>query len=70
LSSLPVDPVNNGNYYYSYAATSTLTGYYFQLDAFIESKKYNASGTNDIVSTDGGSNNQVYEVGNQPKLNL
>jgi hypothetical protein len=36
----------------------------------MESKKYNASGTNDVVSTDGGDNNKTYEVGNQPGLNL
>lgn len=70
LSVLPVDPTNNANYYYAYAATTTASGYYFELDAFMESKKYNASGTNDVVSTDGGDNNAAYEVGSQPKLNL
>jgi len=70
LSALPVDPVNNGNYYYAYAATSIATGNYYELDTFMESKKYNASGTNDVVSTDGGDNNQAYEVGSQLKLNL
>jgi prepilin-type N-terminal cleavage/methylation domain-containing protein len=69
LSALPVDPVNNATYYYAYAATST-PGYYFEIDTFMESKKYNASGTNDVVSTDGGDNNKTYEVGNQPGLNL
>jgi prepilin-type N-terminal cleavage/methylation domain-containing protein len=69
LSALPVDPVNNANNYYAYAATTT-GGYYFELDTFMESKKYNASGTNDVVSTDGGDNNKAYEIGNQPGLNL
>jgi prepilin-type N-terminal cleavage/methylation domain-containing protein len=69
LSALPVDPTNNANYYYSYAATTT-NGYFFELNTFMESKKYNASGTNDVVSTDGGDNNKVYEIGSYPKLNL
>lgn len=67
LSSLPVDPVNNASYYYAYAATSTGL-YYFEIDAFMESKKYNASGTNDVVSTDGGDNNQVLEGGSKLTL--
>ena len=41
LATLPVDPVNNLNYYYSYAATTTPVGY-FEIDAFMESKKYSA----------------------------
>jgi prepilin-type N-terminal cleavage/methylation domain-containing protein len=69
LSALPVDPVNSPNYYYSYAATTT-GGYYYEIDAFMESKKYGASGTNDVVSTDGGDNPHAYEVGNFPGLNL
>jgi type II secretory pathway pseudopilin PulG len=69
LSALPVDPTNNASYYYAYAATTT-GGYYFQINSLMESKKYNASGTNDVVSTDGGPNNQVFESGNQPGLTL
>jgi prepilin-type N-terminal cleavage/methylation domain-containing protein len=69
LSALPVDPVNNGSYYYAYAATTT-SGVFYEINAFMESKKYAASGTSDVVSTDGGDNNQAYEVGNFPKLNL
>jgi len=69
LSSLPVDPANTASYYYAYAATTT-GGYYFQVNTFMESKKYNASGTNDVVSTDGGPNNQVFESGSQPGLTL
>ena len=70
LSVLPVDPMNNGSNYYAYAATTTVSSYTFEIDAFMESKKYNASGTNDVVSTDGGDNNQVFEMGTQPGLNL
>jgi len=66
FSALPTDPLkNNTNYYYAYAACSNGT---FEIDAFMESKKYNASGTNDVVSTDGGSSNLIYEVGNSLAL--
>jgi prepilin-type N-terminal cleavage/methylation domain-containing protein len=69
LSALPTDPTNNASYYYAYAATTT-GGYYFEINAFIESKKYNASGTSDAVGPDGGNNTSTLEVGNQPGLNL
>ncbi len=60
FATLPIDPINDANFYYAYAATSTLT---FELDAFMESQKYAASGTKDTESTDGGDNNNVYETG-------
>jgi prepilin-type N-terminal cleavage/methylation domain-containing protein len=68
LGTLPVDPTNNANYYYSYAATSS-GGSYFELDAFMESAKYNAT-TTGVVATDGGDNAKVYEAGNKPGLSL
>ncbi|MGB7957820.1 MAG: prepilin-type N-terminal cleavage/methylation domain-containing protein [Minisyncoccia bacterium] len=70
LSSLPVDPINNANYYYAYAATSTGGSYYFELDAFMESRKYGQNGTNDAVTNDGGDNTSTLEIGNKPGLNL
>jgi prepilin-type N-terminal cleavage/methylation domain-containing protein len=70
LSSLPVDPTNNASYYYSYAATTTNGAYYFEINAFMESKKYGAGGSNDVVTTDGGDNSTTYEIGNKPGLNL
>jgi len=70
LSSLPVDPLNNLANYYAYAATTTNGAYYFEIDTFMESKKYGANGTNDVVTTDGGDNNTAYEIGNKPGLNL
>jgi prepilin-type N-terminal cleavage/methylation domain-containing protein len=69
LGVLPVDPINNGTDYYAYAATTT-GGYYFEIDAFMESKKYSASGTADVVSTDGGNSNSIFEIGNESGLNL
>ncbi len=64
FGALPVDPVNTSSSYYAYAATST-GGYYFELDTFLESKKYAPDLTND-----GGDNPNTYEAGNQPGLTL
>lgn len=67
VGNLPVDPINNSTYYYAYAASSTLT---FEIDAArLESTKY-TSGSNDVVSTDGGDNGNAYEVGTAPGLAL
>jgi prepilin-type N-terminal cleavage/methylation domain-containing protein len=57
----PIDPVNSVNYFYSYEASTT--GNVFKLGMFMESTKYKASGTADVVSTDGGSDNFVFEGG-------
>lgn len=65
FSVLPVDPVNNSRYYYAYAASATGV---FEIDAFMESKKYNATGAGNIVTTDGGDNNAVYENGSSLTL--
>ena len=65
FGALPVDPVNNNTTtYYAYAATST-GGSFFELDAFMESAKYTVT-----MANDGGNNANVYEIGNQPGLNL
>ena len=61
--------MNNSIFYYAYAATST-GAYYFELDAFMESRKYGNGGPNDVVTKDGGDNNNTLEVGNYPNLNL
>lgn len=66
FGQLPIDPVNNASYFYAYAATSS--NMTFKIDAALESSKYMASGTNDVVSTDGGTNNSIYEQGTN--LNL
>jgi len=66
FGSLPVDPQNNSSFYYAYAATSA-GGYYFKLTAWMESRKY-ATGTSDVISTDGGVNNNVLEGGNNLAL--
>ncbi len=67
LGKEPVDPINNATYFYSYA-TNTSTSLQFEIDAKMESTKYSASGTADVESTDGGTNNTVYEVGTNLSL--
>ena len=62
LGSLPHDPLNNdGIHFYSYTASST--SLVFKLDAHMESQKYSSGGSNDVVSTDGGSDPLSYEQG-------
>jgi prepilin-type N-terminal cleavage/methylation domain-containing protein len=70
LSSLPVDPTNNADYYYAYAASSAGGTFYFELNAFMESKKYGPGGSNDAVTNDGGDNTSTLEMGSKPGLNL
>lgn len=62
FGQLPVDPLNNSNYYYAYAATST-GGLAFEVDALMESVKYGV-----LATKDGGDNNSVYEVGTKLTL--
>ena len=61
LSNLPVDPVNqvmsSGElYYYIY-----ISGW--ELDANLESKKFEFGGRDDEESTDGGNEDELYEIG-------
>jgi hypothetical protein len=62
----PIDPVNSASYFYSYTANTTSN--VFKLGMFMESAKYEASGTADVVSTDGGINNFVFEGGSNMSL--
>lgn len=71
IGQWPADPAysagssGTGNSYaghfYSYIATSTNNAY--KLAAKMESSLYSASGTNDLESTDGGSDSNIYEQG-------
>ena len=65
LSTLPVDPTNTSAYYYAYVANSTST---YEIDAFMESKKYGKGGSQDAVQNDGGDNSNAYEVGSARTL--
>lgn len=68
LGGLPVDPVNNATYFYSYAASST--SLVFEVNADMESSRYANGGSGDVESTDGGSSSTVHEVGTAPGLAL
>ena len=72
ISALPMDPTNTvaSTYYYTYACDNT--NKWFEFDANMESDRYRngASGANDVESTDGGDTSTVYEVGNDPGLDL
>jgi prepilin-type N-terminal cleavage/methylation domain-containing protein len=68
ISSEPIDPVNMGIYFYSYACNDTNQTY--QFDAMLESVRYSAGGPDDKTTNDGGSSTTIYEVGTAPGLNL
>ncbi len=70
LSSLPVDPTNTSasGYYYTYACDNT--NKWFEFNAALESLRYANGGTDDVESNDGGANDNMYEVGNDPGLDL
>ena len=63
LSALPLDPVNNTNYFYGWAADESANT--FELDARLESSKYSGK-----MTTDGGSSADFYEIGTDPGLDL
>jgi prepilin-type N-terminal cleavage/methylation domain-containing protein len=62
FAQLPIDPSNTatGPLMYSYDASGTSL---FKLAAKMESTKFAASGTSDVVSTDGGTSQTTYEIG-------
>ena len=79
LARLPMDP-NNGStncgadaaacfYEYMPGGNTLLT---YELDASMESVKYASGGGSDVESNtkDGGSNNDAYEIGSDPGLDL
>jgi prepilin-type N-terminal cleavage/methylation domain-containing protein len=67
LSAEPIDPVNNNTNFYAYRTGANST---FELNADMESTKYSNGQSNDVESTDGGDNPNLYEVGTAPGLNL
>ncbi|MFH0890624.1 MAG: type II secretion system protein [Candidatus Liptonbacteria bacterium] len=61
FGQLPLDPLNNSQYFYAFNGTSTNNS--FKLGANMESGKYANGGTGDVETTDGGTVTTVYEVG-------
>jgi prepilin-type N-terminal cleavage/methylation domain-containing protein len=68
LSKLPIDPINDATYFYSYSCNNTSK--WFEFDAKMESVRYSKDGPDDVESTDGGNQTAIYEVGNDPGLDL
>ena len=62
IGQLPVDPVNNSTYFYAYGVNGSPTQL-FEIDSKMESGKYSRGGGADIVSTDGGNQQDWYEAG-------
>ena len=66
LAQLPVDPLNTGDNYYTYTASNTTLQ--FKLATHMESAKYAAGGSGDVVTTDGGTSASSYEQGTNLSL--
>ncbi len=71
MPQLPVDPANNGTYYYGYVATSS-SGFTYKITMRTESTKFSnvngVAGGSDVEGTDGGLFPSVYEAGTNLKL--
>jgi hypothetical protein len=69
LSKLPLDPTNSSTYHYEFSVTTSGT---YELNANMESDKYESGGASDVESSakDGGDNPDIYEIGTDPDLNL
>jgi hypothetical protein len=61
FARLPIDPINDNNYFYTYACT----GLNYEIDANMESAKFGSGGAADVESKDGGNQSNYYEVGNK-----
>ena len=70
LRALPMDPINTVASTYNYTYACDNTNKWFEFDAVMESIRYANGGSDDVESTDGGDQVNVYEVGNDPGLDL
>ncbi|MDO8515748.1 MAG: type II secretion system protein [bacterium] len=61
IGNEPIDPVNNASYLYGYV--NTTTSLQFELDAYMESTKYNVTAGSAVVNNDGGDKSNAYESG-------
>lgn len=68
ISAYPRDPRNTTTLFYSYACDRVNNA--FELDAKMESTRYSAGGTDDVEGTDGGNSGTLFEIGNDPGLDL
>jgi len=70
ISALPMDPTNTVSSTYSYTYACDNTNKWYEFNAIMESVRYANGGSDDVESTDGGDQVDVYEVGNDPGLDL
>lgn len=68
LAALPHDPSNTTALNYQYQCNDTAKT--FELNAIMESTRYASGGDDDVESTDGGDNDNIYEIGSAPGLAL
>ena len=54
--------------FYGYACNQTART--FELNTIMESERYSNTGDDDVESTDGGDNDDAYETGLEPGLDL
>ncbi|PIR98390.1 MAG: hypothetical protein COT88_01970, partial [Candidatus Colwellbacteria bacterium CG10_big_fil_rev_8_21_14_0_10_41_28] len=66
IETLPRDPVGSATYFYAFFANDTAKT--FELNTTLESTKFATD--EDLDGTDGGDDAAVYEVGNDPGLDL
>jgi len=66
IASLPIDPTNDADYFYSYRCDGDNTT--FELNANLESTYYTTTISSEIK--DGGDDTDLYEVGTDPGLDL
>ena len=68
LSSLPIDPTNNSDYHYCYDGDDSNDTW--ELSANLESTKFATTEDLDANTNDGGDQDNAYEVGSDPGLDL
>lgn len=66
VPTLPVDPINNATYHYTYQTNTPSAGQYpdrWEINAVLESQQYQTK-----MSQDGGNNASAYEVGSDLQI--
>lgn len=70
LSALPTDPLNPDTAAQSYTYQCNASAKTFEINSNMESVRYASGGGSDVEGTDGGDVAGIFEVGNDPGLNL
>lgn len=66
VPNLPLDPQNTSTYHYTYCSDGTT----WEIDADLESLQYTTGTTTNKELNDGGSDDDLYETGSDPNLDL